>query len=101
MTNQNNSQIIVYTSSWCGHALAVERFLNENNVPVTFVDIGKDTEAREELIALNNGFASVPTLVFPDGTKMTEPSLSALRSRLGLDSPSGGLIDRLRGALWA
>jgi mycoredoxin len=101
MSEQSNSEIIVYTSTWCGHALAVERFLKENNVPVKYVDIGQDTEAREELIALNNGFASVPTLVFPDGSKMTEPSLSALRSRLGLDSPSGGLIDRLRGALGA
>jgi mycoredoxin len=99
MSSENNSQIIVYTSTWCGHAIAVERFLNENKVPVTIIDIGKDTEARQELMALNNGFASVPTLVFPDGSKMTEPSLSALRSRLGLDSP--GLVDRLKGALGA
>jgi mycoredoxin len=99
MNQETNANLIVYTSTWCGHALAVERFLNENNVPVTLVDIGQDRDAREELIALNNGFASVPTVVFPDGSKMTEPSLSALRSRLGLDSP--GLVDRLKGALGA
>jgi mycoredoxin len=99
MNEKNNTDIIVYTSTWCGHALAVERFLSEHNVPVTLVDISQDTDAREVLIALNNGFASVPTLVFPDGSKMTEPSLSALRSRLGLDSP--GLVDRLSGALGA
>jgi mycoredoxin len=97
MNHLQNDEIVVYTSKWCGHSVAVERFLTENNVPVKLIDIGADKEAREALVAINNGYASVPTLVFPDGSKLTEPSIALLRDKFGFGAP--GLIDRLRSAL--
>ena len=47
----------------------------------------RDPEAREELIRLNEGYASVPTLLFPDGTKLTEPSFAEIRNKLAMESP--------------
>ena len=56
-----------------------------------------DQEARQELIEINGGYASVPTLVFPDGSKLTEPSFSQIRQKLELESPPG-LVNKIRGS---
>jgi len=40
----------------------------------------------------------VPTLVFPDGSKLTEPSFGELRQKLAIEPPPG-LVDRIRGLI--
>jgi mycoredoxin len=94
---ENNEKIILYTSRFCGHSRSVERFLAKHEIPVQVVNIDRDPEARARLVELNAGYASVPTLVFPDGKKLTEPPLSQLRQRFGIESDSLG--DRLRSLL--
>lgn len=84
----NSDKLTVYTSRFCGHSWAVEQFLKGQDVPATFICIDDDAEARQKVMALNNGYASVPTLIFPDGTHLTEPSTRQLRARLGLESDS-------------
>ena len=98
MSESSNQTITVYVSSWCAHSRSVERFLDQNGIPVHKIKIDGDDDARGELIALNNGYASVPTLVFPDGSKLTEPSLNQLRQKLGLEA-APSLTGRIRGIL--
>ena len=93
-TNFSDTPITLYTSSLCSHAWAVERFMEKNDIPVTIIRIDQDLEAREQLIEINNGYASVPTIVFPDGTHLTEPSFGALRAKLGMENP--GLVARIK-----
>jgi mycoredoxin len=93
-----NGFITLYTSNWCAHAMSVEGFLEKNNVPVTMINIDGNREARETLIEINGGYASVPTLVFPDGSKLTEPSFGELRQKLAIEPPPG-LVDRIRGLI--
>ena len=90
----NPEQLTVYTSRFCGHSRAVEQFLKGQNVPATFICIDDDAKARQKVVALNNGYASVPTLIFPDGTHLTEPSTRQLRAKLGLETDS--LTQKLR-----
>lgn len=92
-----SEKITLYTSRSCPHSWAVERFLRRHQVPVNQINIDDDPVARETLISLNNGYASVPTLMFPDGTQLTEPSLGQLRARLGIES--SGVLARIRAAL--
>lgn len=80
--------IMLYTSRFCGHSQAVERFMKKHKVPFDRVNIDGDTAARERVKAINNGYASVPTLIFSDGSTLTEPSFRQLRVKLGLDKPS-------------
>lgn len=87
--------IIVYTSTFCPHSWSVERFLKSNDVPIKLVNIDKDLQARQEVMAANRGFASVPTLIFPDGSQLTEPSFGQIRAKLGIESPS--LLKRITG----
>ena len=92
---ERGETITLYTSHFCGHARMVERFLADHQIPAEVINIDGDPEAREELMQLNNGYASTPTLLFPDGTQLTEPPLGLLRKELGLITP--GFMDQLRG----
>ena len=89
--------VTVYTSSYCLHSRSVVRFLKKNDIPAEIISIDGAHEAREKVISLNNGYASVPTVVFPDGTQLTEPSYNELRNKLNLEKPS--LTQRLKGAV--
>jgi len=83
--SNNTDTITLYTSNYCSHARRVEQFLADENIPVTIINITEDLAARETLIGINNGFASVPTLIFADGSKLTEPSIEEIRLKLGLE----------------
>lgn len=91
-----NGLITLYTSNWCAHAMSVEGFLEKYNISVNTINIDGNREARERLIEINGGYASVPTLIFPDGSKLTEPSFGQLREKLSIKPPAG-IIDRIRG----
>lgn len=98
MEKHFTGQITLYTSKWCAHSRSVERFLVKNQIDVEKISIDGDNQARQRLIEMNSGYASVPTLIFDDGTKLIEPSFSELRRKLGLQQPPG-LVDRVRGLL--
>lgn len=95
MDKPSTEKITIYTSKWCAHSLSVERFLDKNEIAVHKINIDGNGESRARLIEINGGYASVPTLIFPDGTKLTEPSLAQLRKKLQVDqSPS--LTEKVR-----
>jgi mycoredoxin len=98
MSESSTENITLYASNWCAHSRSIERFLDQNDIQVHKIKIDGNDAARSELIELNNGYASVPTLVFEDGSKLTEPSLNQLRHKLGLET-SPGLMGRIRGIL--
>jgi hypothetical protein len=69
--------------------------MKRNEIDIEEVSIDGDMIARAELMEINRGYASVPTLIFPDGTRLTEPGFRDIRRQLGLEKPS--LISRLFG----
>jgi mycoredoxin len=77
--------VTVYTSTYCLHSRSVVRFLKKNNVPAEIINIDGNREAKEFVMAINNGYASVPTVIFPDDTYLTEPSYKQLREKLDLE----------------
>ncbi|MGD2076932.1 MAG: glutaredoxin domain-containing protein [Chloroflexota bacterium] len=98
MSDPSTDKITLYVSKWCAHSRSVERFLEKNEIVVDKITIDGDEEARARLIELNNGYASVPTLLLADGSVLTEPSLNELRRKLGLGK-TPRLMGRIRGIL--
>ena len=98
MYDSTPDRIVLYTANWCAHARSVEGFLKRNGITHDLVNVDRDDEARQKLIVINDGFASVPTLVFPDGTILTEPSFREIREKLGLEQPAG-IAGRIRALL--
>jgi len=74
--------IIVYGTPTCPMVPPVRAALNQSGAAYEYVDISRDIAARERVRAINAGNESVPTLVFPDGSTLTEPSSRELLGHL-------------------
>jgi len=70
--------IIVYGTTWCGASKRAVRILEEREIIYDWVDITYDAEGEAFVKATNNGYKSVPTIVFPDNTILVEPSSQEL-----------------------
>jgi len=46
------------------------------------VDIEQDPSAADLVMSVNAGNQTVPTLVFPDGTAQTNPSVAQVKAKL-------------------
>jgi mycoredoxin len=76
------NKIRIYSTPWCSDCRLVRRILDEHGAEYELIDIDEDPAAAEEVLRLNNGFRSVPTLIFPDGSVLVEPSRRELLERL-------------------
>ncbi len=75
-------QITVYGTTWCPDCRRVLRFLDQNEIDYVSIDIDKSSDGEDFVCKINAGLRSVPTIVFPDGSTMTEPSLARLAAAL-------------------
>jgi glutaredoxin len=71
--NPNPSQLVMYSTTWCPDCKRSRSYLTDHNIPHLEVDIGKDNDAFMFVERLTRR-VRIPTLVFPDGTVMIEPS---------------------------
>ncbi len=79
--------ITVYGTSWCGGSRRAKRMLDNDNIPYQWIDIDNDKESQSFVEKINNGYRSVPTIIFPDGSKLVEPSDEELAKKLGITPP--------------
>lgn len=77
-------EIIVYGAYWCPDCRQSKQFLGEHQIPYNWVDIEEDKEGEEFVIKKNNGKRIIPTITFPDGSFLVEPSNAELAAKLGL-----------------
>ena len=78
------ARIVLYGTPWCGDCRRARRFLEANGVTYEYIDIGDSADAVALVERINQGHRSVPTIVFPDGSVLVEPSNRALAAKLGL-----------------
>ncbi|MGA9398493.1 MAG: glutaredoxin domain-containing protein [Anaerolineaceae bacterium] len=78
-------KILLYATTWCYQSRNTRSFLDQHQVDYEFIDIDKDKAGEAFVLKTNNGYRSVPTLLFPDGTTLTEPSQSELSKKLELE----------------
>lgn len=80
-----NGEIIMYSTTWCSDCYRAKHFFNEYGIAYQNIDIDRTPEAVETVMQLNGGFRSVPTIVFPDGEVLVEPSYRQLASKVGVE----------------
>ncbi len=85
MDKAMKKKLVVYGTPICPMVPPVRSLLGRTDIEYDYVDISRDADAKEIVRGINNGNESVPTLVFPDGQTMTEPSSRALRAKLEAD----------------
>ena len=77
-------EIIFYGTTWCGDCRRARRFFDQHNIPYRWVDIDQDDEAAKSVEDFANGNRSVPTIIWPDGSFLVEPSNETLARKLGV-----------------
>jgi len=78
--------ITLYGTGWCPDCKRSKQFFGEQRVPYVYVDIEHDAEAMAFVEKTNKGNRSIPTIVFPDGTILVEPSNAQLAEKLGMQT---------------
>jgi thioredoxin reductase (NADPH) len=74
----------VYGAPWCPDCKRAKKFLAEHRQPYDWIDIDDDSEGRRFVEELQNGGRTIPTIIFPDGSHLLEPSDEDLAHKLGL-----------------
>jgi thioredoxin reductase (NADPH) len=80
------STITVYGTTWCPDCKRAKKFFGEHRVQYENVDIDENSAAVTFVEKLNNGSRIIPTLIFPDGSVLAEPSNAQLAEKLGLQT---------------
>lgn len=74
--------VTMYSTTWCGYCHRLKGQLSREGISFVEVDIEQDPQAAEIVMAANGGNQTVPTLVFPDGSAQTNPSVAQVKAKL-------------------
>lgn len=74
--------VTMFTTTWCGYCRRLKAQLQRENIGITEVDIEQLPEAADVVMSVNGGNQTVPTLVYPDGSVATNPSIGAVKAAL-------------------
>lgn len=74
--------LTMYTTQWCGFCKRLKAQLGRAGVQVHEIDIERDEAAAEFVMSVNGGNQTVPTLLFPDGATMVNPSATQVQQKL-------------------
>jgi thioredoxin reductase (NADPH) len=86
MASLSNGNIKVYSTVWCPDCKRAKKFFGEQRIPYTNIDIEGDPEAMAFVERVNHGKHIIPTIVFPDGSILVEPTNALLAEKLGLQT---------------
>ena len=80
--NLTPSQIVMYTTPKCSDCLRAKAFFEANHLPFLQIELEGDKQATDFVAMINHGYHTVPTIVFPDGSVLSEPTWKELKEKL-------------------
>ena len=72
----------VFTTRWCGYCIRLKSQLNRAGIDFHEIDIEDHSYGAAIVAQVNNGDLTVPTVLFGDGSALTNPSVAQVGSRL-------------------
>lgn len=80
--------LTMYSTTWCGYCRRLKSQLDREGISYAEVDIEQDPESAEYVMGVNGGNQTVPTVRFPDGSALTNPTLPQVKAKL---AETGGI----------
>jgi mycoredoxin len=74
--------LTIYSTVWCGYCRRLKSQMEREGITFVEVDIEDVPDAADLVMSVNGGMQTVPTLVFPDGTSLTNPSIAQVKAQL-------------------
>ena len=78
---ETEKRIRMYSTIWCSDCRFAKRWFDLHGIAYEEIDIEQNEQAAEYVKQVNNGRATVPTIVFPDGSILVEPNGRALAAK--------------------
>jgi mycoredoxin len=75
-------EIVLYGARWCPDTQHSVKVLKRQGATYRWVDIDEDLEGCEFVKRINMGMKSIPTIVFPDGDLLVEPTSRELIAKV-------------------
>ncbi|PPK98755.1 mycoredoxin [Kineococcus xinjiangensis] len=75
--------VTMFSTTWCGYCRRLKSQMDREGIGYSEVNIEEHPEAADFVMQVNGGNQTVPTLLFPDGSAATNPSLAEVKQRLG------------------
>jgi mycoredoxin len=82
MTATPGTAVTMFTTQWCGYCVRLKKMMQREGIEFAEVDIEHDDAAADLVMQANGGNRTVPTLLFPDGSALTNPSIDQVKSQL-------------------
>lgn len=80
------SAVTMYSTTWCGYCQRLKKSMEREGITYTEVNIELDDEAATLVENVNGGNRTVPTLVFADGSALTNPTVQQVKAQLALQN---------------
>jgi len=74
----------MYSTPWCGYCQRLKAQMTRAGIEFAEVDIEADPQAAAFVESVNGGNQTVPTVVLPDATALTNPPIGEVKAHLGL-----------------
>jgi mycoredoxin len=75
-------ELVMFTTTWCGYCVRLKRFFEREDIPFREVNIEEDEDAATFVMSVNGGNRTVPTVRFPSGAALTNPSPAEVLAEL-------------------
>jgi mycoredoxin len=72
----------MYSTSWCGYCRRLKSQLERDGIAYVEVDIEETPDAAEFVERINGGNRTVPTVHFPNGAALTNPTLAEIKHQI-------------------
>lgn len=77
------SAVTMYSTTWCGYCRRLKSQMQREGIEYTEINIEEDPQSAAFVEKANGGNQTVPTLLFLDGSTLTNPSLAQVKEKIG------------------
>lgn len=84
MKQNTEGKIFLYGATWCSDCARSKAYLDSRGVVYEYINLEEDVTAAAKVMEINNGMRSIPTILFPDGNVLVEPTDAQLEAEIML-----------------
>ncbi|GHG57404.1 mycoredoxin [Streptomyces griseocarneus] len=79
-----SSSVTMYSTTWCGYCRRLKSQMDREGITYNEINIELDADSAAFVEKANGGNQTVPTVLFADGSTLTNPSLAQVKAKIGV-----------------
>ncbi|GAA3476621.1 mycoredoxin [Streptomyces yanii] len=76
--------VTMYSTTWCGYCRRLKGQMDREGITYNEINIEQDPASAAFVEKANGGNQTVPTVLFADGSTLTNPSLAQVKQKIGV-----------------